>query len=114
MQAVESYEDFYARRGPEGPLVIGGTIIFSTGGWTGGLQAREGEGNTGINPFICFVNLVLTGPPAGTAATAALTPFELPEFKLERPELEYREVEFKVVGSEDAPPRRLSVEASGG
>lgn len=114
MQAVESYEDFYARRGPEGALVIGGTVVFSTGGWTGGLREREDGCNTGINPFIFFVDLDLTGPPVGTEVTDALSPFNLPELKREKPELGYREVEFKVVGTDDAPPPRLSVEASGG
>ena len=114
MRAVESYEDFYARRGSEGAVVIGGAVVFSTGGWTGGLRERKREVNTGINPFIFFVDLVLTGPSAGTAVTDAVTPFKLPELKLEKPELEYREVEFKVVGTDDAPPPRLSVEASGG
>ena len=112
MTGVERYEDFYAIHdhmpGSSRALRVGGTVVFTTGGWQAALREHQKSGPTGINPFILYVDLVLT-PPDGPA-TQALTPVALDELRLEDPSLEYQEVHFKVVGTEDEPPERLDIE----
>jgi len=114
MSGVQDYEGFYAIHnhmpGGDHALRVGGTVVFSTGGWSAALRAHESDGPTGINPFILYLELVLEPPGESTNVPQALTPVPLEEFKLEQPTLEYREVQFIIVGSDDEAPDRLQVE----
>jgi hypothetical protein len=116
MPGVYAYKGFYAihdhMQGAEDVLRIGGTVEFRTGGWSAELRPTKREGNPGINPFIFYVDLVLSPPPEGSAVTEALTEFELPELRIQNPALEYHEVLFRVVGSpdEEPAPERVYVE----
>jgi len=114
MEGVISYEGFYAIHdhmpGSDGALRIGGTAVFRTGGWTAELRLHDKRGPTGINPFILYLDLVMAPPPDDQSVTQEVTPFDLPEFRLEDPELEYQEVHVSVVNSEDAPPETLKVQ----
>jgi hypothetical protein len=109
MQGVQAYEGFYANcdhmPGAERVLRVGGTVVFRTTGWSARLKRTEG--NTGSNPFMLHLDLVLTPPEDGGDA---LTPYELEEWTEAPPTSEYDEVEFHVVGSDDEPPPILKVE----
>jgi hypothetical protein len=114
MAGVMSYEDFYAIHdhmpGADGALRVGGTLVFRTGGWSAQLRLHEKQRPTGINPFILYVDLIITPPPTGSAVPQVLTPVELPELRLENVSLEYQEVQFKVVGADEEPPEKLEVQ----
>jgi hypothetical protein len=64
MAGVMSYEDFYAIHdhmpGADGALRVGGTVVFRTGGWSAQLRLHEKQRPTGINPFILYVDLIIT------------------------------------------------------
>lgn len=110
MRIVDHYEGFYAGHehmpGSDHALRSTGTVVFSTGGCSAELKGHEG--NTGINPEILALDLVLTPPPEGTAVTQALTPVPV-EWSAADPEIEYRQVQFRVVGADDEPPPVIDV-----
>ena len=114
MEGVESYEGFYAIHdhmpGSDRALRVGGTVVFRTGSWAAELRTRESSGNTGINPFILRLDLVITPPPEGAGVTQEITPVDLPEYRLEDPAIDYHEVHFAVVGTDDEPPERLIIQ----
>jgi hypothetical protein len=110
MQGVHAYEGFYANcdhmPGAERVLRVGGTVVFRTMGWSAKLERTEG--NTGINPLMLHLDLVLAPPANGSGD--ALTPYPLEEWTEAPPAAEYEEVEFHVQGSDDDPPPILKVE----
>jgi hypothetical protein len=114
MPGVMSYEGFYAIHddmpGGDRALRVGGTVVFRTGGWSAKLRPHEKKGPTGINPYIFYVDLVLTPPAEGTGVTQALERFDLPELRVEHATLEYQEVHFIVVGSSEEEPRPETLE----
>jgi hypothetical protein len=111
VQIVDHYEDFYASHdhmpGSDRALKVTGTVVFRTGGCTA--ELREHEGNPGINPLMLTLDLVLTAPPEGTAVPEVLTPVSV-EWSVDDPPTEYRQVQFKVVGTDDEPPPVIDVE----
>ena len=110
MQGVHEYKDFYASHdhmpGSDRTLRVTGTVVFRTGGWSACLE--ETDGNTGINPKMLVLNLVITPPEEGAVTTDALTPVEV-EWSVDDPQIEYEQVEFRVVGSDDDPPPVIDV-----
>ncbi len=110
MGIVDHYEDFYASHdhmpGSDHAIRVTGTVVCRTGGCSAELQERRG--NTGINPEMLHLNLILTAPPEGSAVTEVLTPISL-EWSVDEPQIDYREVEFHVVGTDDDPPPVLDV-----
>ena len=110
---VHEYQDFYAicdhMPGATRSLRVGGTVVFRTSGWSARLERHQKAGPTGINPFILYVDLIIT-PPKGGTVTKALTPVQLDELPINEPELEYLEVQFVVLGADDDAPRPLEVE----
>lgn len=114
MQGVHEHESFFAicnhMPGADRALRVGGTVVFRTGGWSAKLREHERKEPTGINPFILYLDLVIDPPAEGMAVPEVLTPVELDEFRVEDPALEYQEVHFIVVGTEDEPPERVEVE----
>lgn len=111
MQGVHAYEDFYASHnhmpGSSGALRVTGTVVFRTSGWSCSL--RETEGNTGINPMMLGLDLILTEPSPDTVVTDVLTPCPV-EWSVDDPSIEYEQVQFTVRGSDDEPPPILDVE----
>jgi hypothetical protein len=109
VEGVYEYQELFANcdhmPGADRAIRVGGTVVFRTGGWSADL--RESKDQPGINQFILHLDLVLD-PPEG-AVTEVLTPVELPQFQIDDPEIEYEEVHFKVVGSEDKPPDPVTV-----
>lgn len=85
-------------------------MVFRTSGWSAQLRPSDDEGPKGINPFILYVDLVISPPSSDTGDSEVLTAIELEELVIENPALEYREVGFNVVGTDDEPPARLTVE----
>jgi hypothetical protein len=109
MKIVESYDGFNASHndmpGAGKTMQVTGTVVFRTGGCT--CELRRTEGPTGINDRMLSLDLVMT-PPEG-AATEVLTPCEV-SWREDGVEIEYQQVEFRVVGTEDAPPPVIEVE----
>lgn len=116
MPAVHAYKDFYAihdhMRGPrDGPLRVGGTVVFRHGGWSARLRPHEPKDKEPIpfNPKILYLDLVLT-PPNGSG-TSAITDVELEECGVAVAGYDYDEVHFILVGGQDdVPPDPLDVE----
>jgi hypothetical protein len=113
MQGVHAYEDFFASHdhmpGSGGTLRVTGTVVFATSGWSCSLRATEG--NTGINPMLLSLDLLLTEPPPGTAVAQVLTPCPV-EWSVEDPAIEYQQVQFRVLRvqvSDEEPPPILDV-----
>jgi len=111
MQAVHAYEDFYASHdhmpGSARTMRVSGMVVFATGGWSASLRATEG--NTGVNPKMLSLDLILEGPAGGDPATDVLTPCAV-EWSVDDPSIEYQEIQFHVVGTQDDPPPVLDVE----
>lgn len=110
MAIVDHYEDFYASHnhmpGSDHSLKVTGTVVFRTGGCE--CDLRETTGNTGTN-LMLHLDLVLTPPPEGSAVPEVLTPCPV-EWSVEAPALEYDQVEFHVVGTDDEPPAVIKVD----
>jgi hypothetical protein len=108
---IHAYEDFYASHnhmpGSGRTMRVLGTVVFTTDGWSCDLRATEG--NTGINPQMLSLDLVLEGPPEGSDVSEVLTPCKV-EWTAEDPAIEYKQVEFRVIGSDDAPPPPIDVD----
>jgi hypothetical protein len=102
--AQEAYENWFAicnhMPGREPAIRVGGTVICPTTGWS--VQLKQTEGNTGINPLMLHLDLIVTPPPPGTPVQEVLTPEEV-EWREAPPALEYEEVEFRRSDS-DPPP----------
>jgi hypothetical protein len=111
MQAVSTYEDFHASHnhmpGSDRAMGVTGTVVFRTGGWSCRLEAVEG--NTGINPEMLRLNLILDGPSGSAGETDVLTPCPV-EWSVPDPAIEYQHVEFRVIGTDDAPPETIPVD----
>jgi hypothetical protein len=111
VRIVDHYEDFYASHnhmpGSGREMKVTGTVVCRTGGCSA--ELRDHEGNAGINPQMLALDLVLTGPDDGTAVTDVLTPIPV-EWRVSDPAIEYREVQFFVVGTEDEPPPVIGVD----
>jgi hypothetical protein len=111
VQGVHAYEDFYASHnhmpGSDRALRVTGTVVFVTGGWS--CELRETEGNTGINPEMLSLDLVITPPADGVAVPEVLTPVQV-EWSIDDPQTEYRQVQFRVVGTDDEPPPVIDVQ----
>lgn len=109
MSGVHEYEDFRANcdhmPGRGRKLKVGGTVVFRQGGWSARLEAREG--NQGINDKLLHLNLVIDPAEYGPDL---ITHFPLDEYQIDDPPIEYDQVEFHVVGSDDDPPEILEVE----
>lgn len=108
MQDVDRYEDFTAicdhMPGKPQTLRVSGSVWMRTGGWS--CELRRTRGNTGINFRILSLDLVLT-PPGGVAPDA-ITCYPV-AWKDEEPEIEYDQVKFRVVGTDDEPPEAIEV-----
>jgi hypothetical protein len=108
---VDHYEKFYASHdhmpGSEHTLRVTGTVVCRTGGCAAKLQ--EHEGNAGINPEMLHLDLILTAPQEGSAVTEVLTPVSL-DWSIDDPQIDYGQVQFNVVGTDDKPPPVLDVE----
>lgn len=111
MRAIQTYEDFYASHdhmpGSARTMRVTGTVVFATGGWSAKLCATEG--NTGINPEMLSLDLVLEGPPDAGAVTDVLTRCPV-AWSVDDPPIEYQHVQFRVVGTEDDPPEAIDVD----
>jgi len=111
VRIVDHYEDFYASHnhmpGSAHAMKVAGTVVCSTDGCSA--ELREHEGNAGINPEMLTLDLVLNPPPEGTSVTEVLTPIPV-EWAVADPEIEYRQVQFHVVVTEDDPPPVIDVE----
>ena len=102
MRIVDHYEDVYASHdhmpGSDHVLRVTAAVVFKTGGCSA--ELHEHKGNTGINPAMLTLDLVLSPPPEGSAVAEVLTPTQV-EWSVDTPAIEYREVQFHVVGTED-------------
>lgn len=111
MQVVDHYEDFYASHnhmpGSDRAVNVTGCVVFRTGGCSA--ELRSHEGNPGVNPQMLRLDLVITPPPDGTAVTEVLTPVPV-EWSDADPQIEYLQVQFDVVGTDDEPPPIIDVE----
>ena len=107
---IEGYKDFYAIQsgepGPDSgsPLRVGGTVTFSTAGYGAHLEATEG--NTGINPRMKSLDLVIDAPDDDAQVPQVITDVQLDEWTA--PDgAEYDDVQFRLVGGaegEEPPP----------
>lgn len=108
MQDVDRYEDFTAScdhmPGKQPTLRVKGTVWTRTGGWS--CELRRTQGDTGINPRMLWLDLVLT-PPDGVAPEM-ITPNPV-AWSEEEPRIEYDEVRFRVFGTDDEPPEAIEV-----
>ena len=86
-------------------LTVSGTIVFRTTGWR--VDVRPTGGNTGPIPEHLTLDLVLT-PPDGPSGDA-LTP-EPFEFVMDPEGIEYQQVSFRIVGTDDEPPPHVEVQ----
>jgi hypothetical protein len=93
--------------GSDRALRVSGSVIFVNGGWSASLKGTEG--NSGINPKMLSLDLVLEPPANGSAVTDALTPCAV-EWSIDNPPIDYEQVEFRIVGTEDEPPPVLDIE----
>jgi hypothetical protein len=111
VQGVDHYEDFYASHnhmpGSDRAIKVTGTVVFRTGGYSAKLCPKEG--NTGINPQMLALELEIDPPSEGAPTTDALTPVAV-EWSADDPPIEYQQVQFFVVGTDDEPPPVLGVE----
>ena len=113
MQGVHAYKDFFASHnhmpGSDRALRVSGTVVFATSGWSCSLCPTEG--NTGINPMMLSLDLLLMEPPPGTAVSEVLTPCPV-EWSVVDPAIDYQQVQFRVLtvrASDDEPPPVLEV-----
>ncbi|MBA3618026.1 MAG: hypothetical protein H0W56_00210 [Acidothermales bacterium] len=111
MSGVHAYKDFYASHdhmpGRNRALRVTGTVVFTTGGWSCNL--RRTEGNTGINPRMLSLDLLLDPPDPAAGVPKVLTPCDI-EWTEDEVSEEYNEVRFRVVGAEEEPPPVIPVE----
>jgi hypothetical protein len=111
MKGVYEYKGFYASHnhmpGSGRRLQVSGTVVFITGGWSCSLRATEG--NTGTNQNMLSLDLVLEPPEPGMMVPQVLTPCEV-SWSVDDPAIDYRQVSFRVIGSEDEPPRTLDID----
>ena len=111
MKGVHEYKNFYASHnhmpGSSRSLRVSGTVVFITGGWSCSLRATEG--NAGINPQMLGLDLVLEAPEPGTMVLEVLTPCEV-AWNVDDPDIDYRQISFRVIGSEDEPPPILDID----
>lgn len=107
MTAVSEYQDFFAScnhmPGADERIRVTGPV-FTSGGW--GAELRKSEGNTGINPEMLSLDLVLTEPSGPSTDALETVPVEWSE---DDPP-EYKQVQFRVVGTDDEPPPVIDVE----
>jgi len=113
MSGVHAYENFYASHdhmpGRNRTMRVSGTVVFATGGWS--CDLRRTEGNTGINPRMLSLDLLLDPPDPGTGVPEVLSPCNV-EWTEDDVSEEYEEVEFRIVGGtdEEEPPPVIPVE----
>jgi hypothetical protein len=104
----EEYQDFYAicdhMPGAERVLRVGGKVMCPETGWSAHLEPTQG--NTGINPLLLHLDLVLTRPKGGAAEVMTLV--DIDEWRQQPPAHEYEQVEFH--RSDAKPPPIISVE----
>ena len=110
MRGVHEYQDFHASHdhmpGGAKTMRVTGTVVFVTSGWSCNL--REREGNTGINPQMLSLELVLTPPREGEPVLEVLTPCPV-EWSVDDPAFEYQQVRF-TVNTDDEPPPVIGVD----
>ena len=106
---IDHYEDFRAVHdlmpGSDFLLRVDGICVFTTTGFGARLEAIEG--NTGINPQMLTLLLVIDGPDPGTAVNEVLTP--VPVHYEMKTETDYKQVSFRV-RTDDEPPPTIDVE----
>lgn len=109
---IVEYRDFYAIQnqmpGADHALRVGGVCVFNTSGYSAHLEPSAG--NTGINPLMLSLDLIVEEPDPGAVVLEVLTPVTLDEWRDEGPALEYQEVSFHIRGSKDDPPPSLKVD----
>jgi hypothetical protein len=107
---IHGYQDFKAVHdlmpGTGLPLRVDGICVFTNTGF--GARLEEFEGNPGINPQMLTLSLTIDEPDPGTAVNEVLTP--VPVHYEKNTDVEYKEVAFRVRGSDDEPPPSISVE----
>jgi hypothetical protein len=113
MKGVGTYEDFYAICNHEPPetrhaVRVGGAVVFLESGWSARLERTEG--NTGINPVMLHLDLILIPPPPDSSQADVLDRQDLEEWREAPPLREYQEVEFHVKGTDDDPPPVMKVQ----
>lgn len=106
------YKDFYAicnhMPGDDRVLRVGGTLVFPTSGWSAELDLAKQKG---INPLLLEFDLTVSAPPDGKAIEDVLTRFDLEEYRIEEPALEYQQVEFHLVDRDgEAGPGTIEVD----
>ena len=107
-RGVTSYEGFHASRDDASrALSVAGTVVFCTSGWSARLRRHDGP--PGVDPLVLELELVIDPPPADAMVLQMLTPVDLGPLRVPDPSPGYREIRFRVVGSEDDPPAKLDV-----
>jgi hypothetical protein len=107
---IHEYKDFKAVHnlmpGSGFPLRVDGICVFTSTGF--GARLEPVEGNTGINPQMLVLWLVIDEPDPGTVVNEVLTPVPVHyEMNTDR---EYEQVSFRVRGPDDEPPPAIDVE----
>jgi hypothetical protein len=108
MNDTQEYDGFYAicnhqPGGDNRALRVGGKVQCLTKGWSAHFE--ETQGNTGINPFLLHLDLVLV-PPDGNVPEV-LDWIDIDEWRQAPPVQEYKQVEFH--RSDGDPPPILDV-----
>jgi hypothetical protein len=108
---VNSYEDFYASHnhmpGSSRTLRVTGTVMFITEGWDCSVQ--EASNNKCVNDKMLHLELHLKSPGDGTGVPEVLTPCPF-EWSVDDPPIDYEQVEFTVIGTDDEPPPVLDID----
>ena len=111
MGIVDHYEDFYASHnhmpGSDRAMKVTGTVVCVSDGCSA--ELRRHGGNPGINPQMLRLDLHLTPPPEGTSVPQVLTPTAV-EWSEPDAQIEYQQVDFTVVGTDDEAPPSIDVE----
>jgi hypothetical protein len=98
------YQDLYAicnhMSGAERVLRVGGKVTCPETNWSAHLEPTQG--NTGINPLMLHLDLILERPEGGAEEVVTLTPIE--EWRQENPTIEYEEVEIHRSDGGSPPP----------
>jgi hypothetical protein len=105
MSGSVEYHDFYAScdhmPGAERVLRVGGSLTFPTSGWSAKLGPHEHKSAPPFNPLLLELDLTVAEPADGETVLEVLTPFELEEYRIEDPAIEYQQVLFHLVGRGD-------------
>jgi hypothetical protein len=100
----EKYRGWYAicdhTLGKDREIRVGGEVWCPTSDWSAELTPTEG--NTGINPLMLHLDLVVTPPPPDKGGTKVITWVPV-EWRAESPAFEYQQVQIRRADA-DPPP----------